>query len=692
MTRKLYFENLENRNLLTTLFVESGMDTGPGLLREAISQANVDPAVERIQIEPDVNQVLLESRLSYTGIQKLTIAGNGTTIRPLNESLTGQFELFVSNGGANLEIHQTNFHKGKTGISIPVPADADGTLDILLQGVGLRNNDLFGMHVDDQAADLISATMHGETSDGDFSNDFASPTIPAASENGVLQPGSNFFSGSSTAGPTEDLTNPNAPEYPELDVDVFTIIIEAGRQLDQIILTDYDWSNPFGHTGGTGGVPGGGAFFAVQKGDQITGGITGPPAELLGAGLVGILPGATVGEDILDDLGSGTFSGAGVPSFSGPLGPGKYTFWYQEGPTDTNYTFEFVVSDTSGSDSDASIRLELTDCHVVGNGFGALDADGIRVDEGGLGNLHVTTLNSRIIGNGSDGIELDERGEGNLRALTDNSRFVGNGNFSSDDLDDGYDLDEAGSGDLWFRATSTVFLNNFDEGIDLDEEGNGDLTLSLRGIRAIGNTDEGIKASEEGTGDLFGHLYRIVSNENGEGLELEEADEGSLDLVARSIVAHRNNDGNGMKLEEDDNGGLSALVANSVFFDNAEMGLEIDEDEAGSVDLTARQIFVRRNGESGLQIKEDDEGDLSTVLTQIQPRENLEKGLSVQENGGGSLDAILRLRSIRNDQGMVLEQESNEGDQGLAYLLASVIRNNLNGDLLTTEVEVRELK
>ena len=73
-------------------------------------------------------------------------------------------------------------------------------------------------------------------------------------------------------------------------------------------------------------------------------------------------------------------------------------------------------------------------------------------------------------------------------------------------------------------------------------------------------------------------------------------------------------------------------------------------------------------------------------------RENIETGLSVLENGGGSLDAILRVRSIGNDQGMVLEQESNEGDQGLAYLLASVIRNNLNGDLLTTEVEVRELK
>ena len=73
------------------------------------------------------------------------------------------------------------------------------------------------------------------------------------------------------------------------------------------------------------------------------GGVSGPPSDLLGASLIGILPGTEVGDNVLDDLGNGVFSVAGVPTFRGPLGVGTYTFWLQEGPMDTVYTFDFQV-------------------------------------------------------------------------------------------------------------------------------------------------------------------------------------------------------------------------------------------------------------------------------------------------------------------------------------------------------------
>jgi len=185
-----------------------------------------------------------------------------------------------------------------------------------------------------------AAITYDEVSQGDFSDNFASPT-----DLGTLDLGNNTLSGESTAGSTEDLTIPEAPDYPDVDVDLWTLNIAPGQYLNQIVLTSYSNDNPFGHTGGTGGIPGGGSFFAVQMGNEIT--VTIPDgSNLLGGTLIGVIPGAQETDNVLDDLGSGMFSTPpfNVPLFSGPLGAGTYTFWYQEGPMDTEYTLDFQVS------------------------------------------------------------------------------------------------------------------------------------------------------------------------------------------------------------------------------------------------------------------------------------------------------------------------------------------------------------
>ncbi|MBU7582076.1 MAG: PEP-CTERM sorting domain-containing protein [Nostoc sp. TH1S01] len=166
------------------------------------------------------------------------------------------------------------------------------------------------------AANLI----YREAVNGDLSNDGLNPTILN------LSVGSNQIIGSSTG-------NPN------LDRDFFTVTFSPGRQLSQIILTNYIDLDDQGINQG---------FIAVQAGSRIeptTVSSNTPP--LLGAALIGAASGTQVGDNILDDLGTAApIQGNNFVGFpSGKLGPGTYTFWIQETVRGIdNYTLDFVVT------------------------------------------------------------------------------------------------------------------------------------------------------------------------------------------------------------------------------------------------------------------------------------------------------------------------------------------------------------
>jgi hypothetical protein len=93
------------------------------------------------------------------------------------------------------------------------------------------------------------------------------------------------------------------------------------------------------------------------------------------------------------------------------------------------------------------------------------DFDGLRVDQGGDGDLIADLDRSTFDGNLADGVELDEKGDGSVDATVDRSTFNDNGDtvaidctveeFCGDDLgqeiedlDDGFDIDEEDAGDL----------------------------------------------------------------------------------------------------------------------------------------------------------------------------------------------------------------------------------------------------
>lgn len=149
-----------------------------------------------------------------------------------------------------------------------------------------------------------AATIHSETIDGDLSSDPANPTALATS------PGVNTIIGSTVFSP--------------IDRDFFKVTIDPGETLAAIVLADYQSSPPNN------------GFLAVEAGPQISSIVS--PATFLGTALIGA---AGIGTDVLDDVGLASLGGAG---FVGALGPGEYTFWFQETAADVSYQFDLHIT------------------------------------------------------------------------------------------------------------------------------------------------------------------------------------------------------------------------------------------------------------------------------------------------------------------------------------------------------------
>ncbi|MEN1705770.1 MAG: hypothetical protein AAGJ54_09715 [Planctomycetota bacterium] len=147
-----------------------------------------------------------------------------------------------------------------------------------------------------------------EDVDGDLSDDQFAPTIID------LGLGSNLVAGRTSAG------NPNP------DREFFTIEVAAGLELSEVVLIEYDTTSQ-------------NSFIAVEAGPQITS--LASVEFVLGATLIGTEVGSQEGDNFLDDLG--LFPAFGGIGFDGTLGPGQYTFWFQETLDPVDFTFDFVL-------------------------------------------------------------------------------------------------------------------------------------------------------------------------------------------------------------------------------------------------------------------------------------------------------------------------------------------------------------
>jgi hypothetical protein len=222
-------------------------------------------------------------------------------------------------------------------------------------------------------------------------------------------------------------------------------------------------------------------------------------------------------------------------------------------------------SDGGGDGSAASIYAALTNVTIDDLGYGGFDADGLRIDDRGEGDITLVAVGSTFSNLGADGVELDEGNNGNVIVDMRYSDVTANGGYCAPidlygfpetddpapapahdataddrciewdeteyvlDLDDGFDIDEAGNGNIIVFMDSVMVDDNVDEGLDFDEEGQGNVNLELSSVAAANNGDETIKVDEENGGNINARLENVdVSGGGDDGIQLEAADAGQL--------------------------------------------------------------------------------------------------------------------------------------------------------------------
>ncbi|MCG8017433.1 MAG: right-handed parallel beta-helix repeat-containing protein [Candidatus Thiodiazotropha sp. 'RUGA'] len=206
--------------------------------------------------------------------------------------------------------------------------------------------------------------------------------------------------------------------------------------------------------------------------------------------------------------------------------------------------------DNGTTGSDLGVYLKLTHCTFKYNGTGAIDFDGIRIDERSLGDIHAFISNTTIDNNGGDGIELDEAGDGNVEVYMNRVSLNDNGFYNEEDLDDGFDIDEADAGNIEAILSNLVVNNNKDEGLDFDEAGDGNIEAKFKRISAFNNNDEAIKLDEKDAGNIEVNLKSVDVEESGDdGIQLKEIGEGKIETDLKSVRAI-NNKKYGIKIEQ----------------------------------------------------------------------------------------------------------------------------------------------
>jgi hypothetical protein len=165
---------------------------------------------------------------------------------------------------------------------------------------------------------VVGVVLHGgaaaldynETIDGDLSNDQFNPTLLA------LDLGTNTIAGTTT----------NDNGVTPLDRDFFVVQVGAGQTLVSLTL-DEIITDPVFNT----------FFMAVD--DQVGFDSLINPNGFLGFNIFGL---ERLNENVLDIL-------EGEDGPVGPLGPGTYTFWYQETGSPTQYAFTATLVPEPGS-------------------------------------------------------------------------------------------------------------------------------------------------------------------------------------------------------------------------------------------------------------------------------------------------------------------------------------------------------
>lgn len=280
-----------------------------------------------------------------------------------------------------------------------------------------------------------------------------------------------------------------------------------------------------------------------------------------------------------------------------------------------------------GEGSPASVTVFLQNVTVEQTGYGRYDADGLRIDERGAGDVRFTALNANFRNNGADGIELDEGQDGNVVLNVTGGVIEANGGYcdpailepalpdpSEAEFDEG-ELSEAdlpapvsGSADdtcIEFEADlyddgsveEYEFEIDVEDGFDVDENGAGSLYAFMSGVTVRTSKDEGLDVDEDGPGDIVGTFLDLLLSENSDdALKLSERAEGST-------IAHID-------------GGSAA--------GNGDSGYLVEEEGPGDLQATVSNVRTERNDSLGVEIVQEDEGQGSARLIDVDAPDGIE--------------------------------------------------------------------
>lgn len=416
--RPLSCENLESRDLLTTIFVTSDADSGSGSFREAVEAANADADIDRIAFTSSVQTVELESSVEYTGSQNLMIYGRGVTVTTTADQ-AGAIDLLVSSGDANLGLRDLTLQGGAKGFYAPISSAATDEINFLFFDVAVRDNALHGIHLDDQLNDSDASLrmfMKSSTVVGNGVGDLDYDGV-RVDEGGM---------GGIQALVFDSVINENGGDGLELD--------ERGDGRVWMMTRDSSYD--------------GNGFFNEADLDD--------------------------GLDI-DEAGAGDlWFRAAETSFSNNFDQGLDLDEEQDGWARV-HLFRVNANGNLGEGIKVDEKFDDEDTGSDGNLFALFiqvnanlnqSEEGIALTEEGTGRLLANFVNVNANQNGKEGISIDEEGDGTLNVVMRRVNVLEN-------AEDGLDISEAGAGRFLGLGVRVSAQNNGGFGAKLEQEDAG---------------------------------------------------------------------------------------------------------------------------------------------------------------------------------------------------------------------------
>ncbi len=403
--------------------VTTEADDGPGSFRAAVEAANADAAIRKIVFKRGLD-VVVDSDVTYTGAQGLALVGRGSTVTASENAVpapTWNGGLFASTGGADLRIKQLGFHDSpNNGIGVFLPADAEGTVKLILENVTVDRARFHGVFFDGQTTTGFNTddVLHPDCVD-------PHPVDPAASMD-ISVWGSTITNNGTLAGGF----NTGTP----FEQDGETVLTGCPADFDGIRVDD----------GGDGGIRGSVVFSTIDG--NLADGIE---LDDTGAGGVSLFAAATRihgnGETGTDDLDDGLdIDEAGEGSLEAVLIGLSIRDNRDEGLDLDEAGDGDVVVIVRGTDSSANedegFKIDEED---AGNVFvkvsrssfdDSLSQDGVDLTEEGEGSFFGIFLQTLIQGNDGDAIDADQEDEGEGALIAIGGDFTGNANVPSLDI------------------------------------------------------------------------------------------------------------------------------------------------------------------------------------------------------------------------------------------------------------------